>query len=109
MGRAEVEDRKLELEAKVFKVFSDPTRLRILKLLKEKEHNVSEIMVALNLKQSTVSQHLRMLKECGVVENKKEGREVIYGIRDELVTDILDMGEKLLVLTVEDMMSCVCE
>jgi DNA-binding transcriptional ArsR family regulator len=103
------ENRKLEFKAKVFKVFSDPTRLKILELLREREYNVSEIMTALNLKQSTVSQHLRMLKDCGVVENKKEGREVIYSLRDELVSDILDLGEKLLVLTVEDMMSCVCE
>jgi DNA-binding transcriptional ArsR family regulator len=102
-------NRKLEFKAKVFKVFSDPTRLKILELLREREYNVSEIMTALNLKQSTVSQHLRMLKDCGVVENKKEGREVIYSLRDELVSDILDLGEKLLVLTVEDMMSCVCE
>lgn len=99
---------KLELKAKLFKVFSDPTRLKILELLRKKEHNVSEITERLNLKQSTVSQHLRMLKDCGVVSSKKESREVIYSIRDKKVKEVLDAGEKLLVLTVEDMRECVC-
>lgn len=99
---------KLELKAKVFKVFSDPTRLRILELLRKKERNVSEIMKLLDLKQSTVSQHLRMLKDCGVVTGRKESREVIYSIKDKKVKEVLDAGEKLLVLTVEDMMECVC-
>jgi DNA-binding transcriptional ArsR family regulator len=109
MKRAEVEDRKLELKAKVFKVFSDPNRIRILELLREKECNVSEMIEHLNLKQSTVSQHLRLLKDCGVVNTKKEGREITYSIRDKKVEDMLDLGEKLLVLTIEDLMVCICE
>ncbi len=103
------EQRKLELKAKVFKVFSDPTRLKILEVLREKERNVTEIMEILDMKQSTVSQHLRMLKECGVVDSRRNGREVIYSIPDEMINEILDMGERLLVLTVENMMTCVCE
>jgi ArsR family transcriptional regulator len=107
--KAIVENRKLELKAKVFQVFSDPNRLRILGLLREKGYNVSEIMERLNLKQSTVSQHLRLLRDCGVVTTRKEGREIIYSIRDEKVVEMLDLGEKLLVLTIEDLMLCVCE
>ncbi len=109
MGHEHPEQRKLELKAKVFKVFSDPTRLKILEVLREKERNVTEIMEILDMKQSTVSQHLRMLKECGVVDSRRNGREVIYSIPDEMINEILDMGERLLVLTVENMMTCVCE
>lgn len=104
----EAESRRLELKAKVFKVFSDPTRLRILELLKERECNVSEIMEQLNLKQSTVSQHLRSLRECGVVTSKKEGREITYSLRDHKVVEILDLGDELLVLTINDLAACVC-
>ncbi len=102
-------ERKYEFKAKLFKVFSDPTRLRILEYLKDGETNVSRLCEALNLKQSTVSQHLRMLKECGAVVARKEGREIFYTIRDPKVIEMLDLGEDLLVLTIEDMMSCVCE
>lgn len=102
-------ERKLEFQAKVFKVFSDPTRLRILGALREKECNVSELIEKLDLKQSTVSQHLKMLKDCGVVDNWKNGRESIYRIRDKRVIKIMDLGEELLILTIEDMASCVCK
>jgi ArsR family transcriptional regulator len=103
------EEKRLKFKAKVFKVFSDPTRLRILELLRGKERNVSEMMQELGLKQSTVSQHLRMLNECGVVCNKKEGREVYYSIADGVIGEMLDLGDKVLVFTVEDMASCVCK
>jgi ArsR family transcriptional regulator len=102
-------NRKLELKAKLFKVFSDPTRLRILEYLKNGEANVSQLCEGLDLKQSTVSQHLRMLKDCGAVAARKDGREIFYSIRDSKVVEMLELGEELLVLTIEDMMSCVCE
>ncbi len=103
------EKKRLELKSKVFKVFSDPTRLRILEVLREKECNVSELVEKLNLKQSTVSQHLKMLKDCGAVDNWKDGRESIYRLRDKRVGEIMDLGEELLILTIEDMASCVCK
>lgn len=103
------ETKRFELKVKVFKIFSDPTRLRILEVLREKEHNVSELIEKLNLKQSTVSQHLKMLKECGAVVNRKNGRESIYMIRDKRIGKIIDLGEEILILTVEDMANCVCK
>jgi ArsR family transcriptional regulator len=102
-------NRKYELKAKVFKVFSDPTRLRILEHLKNGEANVTHLCDVLSLKQSTVSQHLRMLKECGAVTARKDGREIFYSIRDPKFVKMLDLGDEVLVLTIEDMMSCICE
>ncbi len=103
------EKRKLELKSKVFKIFSDPTRLRILEVLRENESNVSDLIERLDLKQSTVSQHLKMLKDCGAVDNWKNGRESIYKVRDARIGAIMDLGEELLVLTIEDMANCVCK
>ena len=102
-------NRKYELKAKVFKVLSDPTRLRILEHLINGEANVTNLCDVLSIKQSTVSQHLRMLKECGAVTARKNGREIFYNIRDSKFVEMLDLGEKVLVLTIADMMSCVCE
>ncbi len=103
-----VEQRWLELKAKTFKVFADPTRLRILELLREGESNVSAMMERLNLKQSTVSQHLRMLKECGIVAARRDGREVYYRLKSDKVLEILDTGDELLSQTIEELTSCVC-
>lgn len=98
----------LELKAKTFKVFADPTRLRILEVLRQGEMNVSAIIEKLRLRQSTVSQQLRMLKDCGVVTSRREGREIYYRLKNEQVTEILDQIDELLTLTVEDLASCVC-
>ncbi len=108
MKAGKKKDTWLELKAKTFKVFADPTRLRILEALREGEKNVSSIIEKLELKQSTVSQHLRMLKECGVVSSRKNGREIHYRLRTDKVTKILDDGDELLTLTIEDLTSCVC-
>lgn len=104
-----MENRKLEMQSKVFKVFSDPNRLKILEHLREKECNVSKLCKLLDMKQSTVSQHLRLLKDCGAVIAEKNGREVIYSIRDEKVLEMLELSEELLVLMAEDLMKCVCK
>lgn len=103
-----MENRKLEMQAKVFKVFSDPNRLRILEHLKENECNVSTLCRRLKMKQSTVSQHLRLLKDCGAVVAERNGREVTYSIRDKKVFEMLELSEELLMLMAEDLMKCVC-
>ncbi len=98
----------LELKAKVFKVFADPTRLRILEILRNGDANVSTIVERLGMKQSTVSQHLRLLKECGVVNTRRVGREIYYSLISNKVVEILDKGDELLSETVETLASCVC-
>lgn len=98
----------LELKAKVFKVFADPTRLRILEILRGGDANVSTIVERLGMKQSTVSQHLRLLKECGVVNTRRVGREIYYSLISSKVVEILDKGDELVSETVETLASCVC-
>lgn len=104
----QMENRKLEMQAKVFRVFSDPKRLKILERLKEGECNVSGLCRHLKMKQPTVSQHLRLLKDCGAVVTEKSGREVTYGIKDKKVLEMLELSDELLVLMAEDLMKCVC-
>ncbi|MBE9485723.1 MAG: winged helix-turn-helix transcriptional regulator [Chloroflexi bacterium] len=63
--------------SKYFKAFGDPTRLRILALLSAKEPTVNEIVGAVALSQPTVSRHLALLREAGVVIDRRE--VVIHG------------------------------
>ena len=97
------------LKAKIFKVFSDPNRLRIIELIAEEELNVSEIVRRLNMKQSTVSQHLRILKDCGIVTTRRNGKEVYYKIKSERIKEILKLGDKILMEIIESFASCTCE
>ncbi|MDD8016303.1 MAG: metalloregulator ArsR/SmtB family transcription factor [Acidobacteriota bacterium] len=67
---------------RIFKALADPTRLRIMFLLRERELCVCELMFILEMEQSRVSHHMRVLREAGIAEDVREGRWIIYGIPD---------------------------
>lgn len=67
------------VKAKLFRGFSDPTRLAILETLREGPLSVGEIVNTTALTQSNVSNHLSCLKDCGLVVSEKRGRYVHYG------------------------------
>lgn len=66
----------------IFKALSDETRLRILSLMKEGEICVCDIAGTLNMTQPNISFHLSMLKEAGLIKDRKNGRWVHYSLRD---------------------------
>lgn len=66
----------------IFKALSDETRLRILKLLENGELCVCDIVAALDMIQPKVSFHLAVLKEAGLIKDRKQGKWVHYSIDD---------------------------
>ncbi len=84
-----------EGEVEVFKAASDPCRLRILKLLKEGELCVCEIMTALKKPQSTTSHHLSILREAGLVKERRDGKWSYYRLADGAVNEILKQAGAL--------------
>lgn len=77
-----------------FKALSDETRLRILKLLERGELCVCDIVAALDMIQPKVSFHLRILKEAGLIKDRKQGKWIHYTIDDS------DMFTRFLILSV---------
>ena len=63
---------------KVFKVLGDPTRVRILTLLEREELAVQELMEVLGMAQSRVSRHLGILREAGLLSDRRDGTFVLY-------------------------------
>lgn len=78
--------------ADFFKVFGDPTRLEILFLLENQSLNVTQICEKLDIKQSTISQQLKLLRAQRLVRYKKDGRNIIYSLNDSHIGQILKMG-----------------
>jgi DNA-binding transcriptional ArsR family regulator len=66
-------------------LLADSTRMRILKILKKGEKNVSKIVEALKLSQPTVSHHLRRLEEAGLVLKRQYKRWVFYQVNKSLL------------------------
>jgi DNA-binding transcriptional ArsR family regulator len=77
-----------------YSVFSNPTRLQIMMLLMKKDRCVGEIAQTLNLDQSTVSSHLKMLRHLKLVKTKRHGRFVRYSIQNRHVRNVLKEGFK---------------
>jgi len=67
---------------RVMKAASDPTRVKILKMLEKKTMCVCEIQTGLGTAQSTASKHLRILEDAGLVSSKKDGLWVNYSLAD---------------------------
>lgn len=80
--------------AELFKVFGDSTRIRILYVLFEESMCVSDIAQTLNMTTSAVSHQLRILKQAKLVNNKRDGKQIIYFLADEHVRIIISMGKE---------------
>ena len=78
-----------EGEVEIFKAAADPCRLRILKLLKEGELCVCEIMTALKKPQSSTSHHLSILREAGLVKERRDGKWSYYRLADGAVVEMV--------------------
>ncbi len=72
---------------RVMKSMSDPNRVRVLKLLQQKELCVCELQELLGLAQSTVSKHLKLLDDAGLIAGRRDGAWVIYRINETPKTD----------------------
>lgn len=78
--------------AELFKIFGDPTRIRILYAMLDTERCVNDIAGVLEMSQSSVSHQLRILKTSKLVKSRREGKSIYYSLDDEHVRSILSMG-----------------
>jgi DNA-binding transcriptional ArsR family regulator len=65
------------------RLLADPTRLRLLLLLEDEELSVAELQEILGMGQSRISSHLAQLKRAGVVEDRRAGKNVYYGLTEK--------------------------
>lgn len=96
-----------DLVAKYFRGLGDPTRIRILELLRDEgELSVGELVERLDEPQPKVSNHLACLRWCGFLEARREHRTVYNRIADERVVELLDLGHALLAGNAEHVAAC---
>lgn len=75
---------------------SDENRLRILDYLKEKEHNASELLEKMDFGQSTLSHHMSLLLDAGVVESRKQGKWTIYRLNSSAYGKMMEWMKRYL-------------
>jgi len=82
-----LDDEIFEIHASFCAVLSNPTRLKILVLLSDGELSVGDMAAALGISPSNVSQHLRVMRDRGVVAGRKEGQTVFYRVKNRKLLD----------------------
>lgn len=75
--------------ADVFKGLADPTRREILSLLKDKDLNVGEIGEHFSITTASLSHHLNILYEAGLVTKEKKGQFVYYSLNTTIIQDVI--------------------
>lgn len=84
-------DEALQQVAAYFQALSEPTRLQILNLLRQGEHNVGELAQACGFTSANISRHLSVLTQHGLVDRESRGNAVYYRIVDESVYALCDL------------------
>jgi DNA-binding transcriptional ArsR family regulator len=90
-----LDEETLSLNVKIFKALSDINRLKIVKLLKEGELCACELTFALSNSQSTVSHHLSVLKNAGLIKERKEGKWSYFRLSEGAVIELLNQAQLL--------------
>ncbi len=91
-----MDERVLELKAEILKALAQPTRLKILELIRNGEKCICEIVPALNGEQSNISRHISLMQKSNLVTTRKDGVKVMVKVKDPKIYDILDQVNAIL-------------
>ena len=78
-----------KIKADFLKALAHPVRLQIIELLKDGERNVGSIMKVLSIQQSSLSRHLTVLREAGILKSRQQGTVIYYNIEDHGIFQVL--------------------
>jgi len=87
-----IDSRTANRVAEIFKALSDPTRLRIISALVERELCVHTLTEVLGVSQSAISHQLRLMRQLHLVRFRKEGRHVYYTLDDDHIRGLFQQG-----------------
>ena len=77
--------------AEYFSVLSEPMRLKILNLLRDREQCVQELVEATETSQANVSKHLKLMLQAGILSRRSEGTSAYYKVEDDLIFDLCNL------------------
>ena len=97
MGTTPVVSRPLyQLKAEFFKTLGHPARIRVLELLSQREHAVSEILPQVGIEPANLSQQLAVLRRAGLVTTRREGTNIHYSLISPDIAELLTVARRIL-------------
>jgi ArsR family transcriptional regulator len=97
------------IRSRIIKAMGHPVRLMVIDVLKDGERTFSLLNGIFNLDKSTVSKHLLVLKEAGIVSSRKEGADMIYRLEVPCVTDFFGCVTAVIESNVKRQQVCLCK
>ena len=82
-------------QVQVFKVLTHPARLAILEILRDGEHCVCHMETYLGLRQAYISQQLAVLRDAGLVQDRRDGWNIFYRVADERIYEVLNLVRRI--------------
>lgn len=96
-----------QVKADLFRSLGHPVRIRVLELLAERDHAVHELLAAIQVEQSGLSQHLAVLRRSGLVRQRRIGGAVIYSLVSSEVRDLLASARRLITQLLGDRLELI--
>ncbi len=101
-----------EAQAQIFKVLTHPARIAILEILRDGEHCVCHIESRLGLRQAYISQQLAVLRDFGLIQDRREGWNIFYRVVDNRIFEVLEAVQKITGVELPDVtqvgFQCTC-
>lgn len=84
------------IKAEFFKTLAHPARIRVLELLRDREHTVSEMLPIVGIEASHLSQQLGILRRAGLVDTRRDGNSVVYSAHDPRIFELLAVAKEII-------------
>jgi ArsR family transcriptional regulator len=97
MVKAKIDADVFEMQAEICKTIANPTRLRILHVLREGEKSVGELTDLLDIRQSNLSQHLSIMRQAQILKTRKQGSNIYYSVAYPKINTACDIVRELLI------------
>lgn len=101
-----IDEQAIQIKAKLFRGFADPSRLMLIEVLRNGKRSVGELVEITGLSQPNVSNHLRCLADCDLVKKERDGRYIYYRLSDTRITMILQNSEQILSEVAKGVYNC---
>ncbi len=92
-------ENKYENNAKIFQALSDPNRLMIIEMLQSRERCACEILADLKIVQSTLSHHMKILCDSGIVNSRRHGKWIYYSLSNEVCEAAKNLLNEITMIT----------
>jgi len=86
-----------DMYVRIYKALAHPIRIKIVRMLREGPLCVCTLNESVEFSQSNLSQHLKILKDAGILKTEKDGMRILYSIKDDEFKNMLDITEKIII------------